>query len=155
MGGDEAMEEDEQQAAKQEHTELPPSGSCQHHTETMQDYIRRAATMPIRQVPREELGPLPTFNIPIRASSGPPSVGKIVTELKNAYAPLAPLGSGTEGRDNDRLSFNSVSGASVISRSGGSRGRDPIPLTPDILHPLDRLEPDKGKHARMLIEHLT
>ena len=37
----------------------------------------------------------------------------------------------------------------------GSRGRDPIPLTPEILHLLDRLEPDKGKQARLLTEHLT
>ena len=34
-------------------------------------------------------------------------------------------------------------------------GRDPIPLTPEILHLLDRLEPDKGKQARLLTEHLT
>ncbi len=37
----------------------------------------------------------------------------------------------------------------------GSRGRDPIPLTPEILLLLDRLEPDKGKQARLLTEHLT
>jgi len=109
------MEEDEQQATEQGHTELPPSGSGQHHSETMQDYIRRATTMPIRQVPREELGPLPTFTIPIRASSGRPAVGKTITELKNAYAPLAPLGSGTEDKDSEKFSFSSVSGASVGS----------------------------------------
>jgi hypothetical protein len=34
-------------------------------------------------------------------------------------------------------------------------GRDPIPLTPEILHLLDRLEPDKGRQARLLTEHLT
>jgi hypothetical protein len=32
---------------------------------------------------------------------------------------------------------------------------DPIPLTPEILHLLDRLEPDKRKQARLLTEHLT
>ncbi len=37
----------------------------------------------------------------------------------------------------------------------GNRGRDPIPLTPKILHLLDRLEPDKGKQARLLTDHLT
>jgi len=36
-----------------------------------------------------------------------------------------------------------------------SRGRDPIPLPPEILHLLDRLEPDKGKQARLLTDHLT
>ncbi len=76
MGGDEAMEEDEQQAAEHGQTELPPSGSGQHQTETMQDYIRKTTTMPIKQVPREDVGPLPTFTIPIRASSGPPAAGK-------------------------------------------------------------------------------
>ena len=109
------MEEEEVHAAKHGQTELPPSGSSQHQPETMQDYIRRTTTMPIRQVPREELGPLPTFTIPIRASSGPPAVGRTFTELKIAYAPLAPLGSGTEGRDNDSLSFTLVSCASVGS----------------------------------------
>ena len=44
---------------------------------------------------------------------------------------------------------------SVGSGSRGSRGREPIPLTPEILHFLDRLEPDKGKQARMLTKHLT
>ena len=34
-------------------------------------------------------------------------------------------------------------------------GRDPITLTPKILHLLDRLEPDIGKQARLLTEHLT
>ena len=104
----------------------------------MQDYIRRAAKMPIRQVQRKELGTLSTFTIPVRASSGPPAVGTTATKLKNTYAPLEPLGSGTEGRDNERLSFSSVSGASVGSGSRGSRGRDPIPLTPEILLFLDR-----------------
>ena len=77
------------------------------------------------------------------------------TKLRNTHAPLAPLDTGVEGRDSERLSFRSVSGASVRSGSRGSRGRDPIPLTPEILHLLYRLEPNKRKHARMLIEHLT
>ena len=32
---------------------------------------------------------------------------------------------------------------------------DPIPLTPEILLLLDRLEPDKGKQAWLLTEHFT
>jgi hypothetical protein len=121
----------------------------------MQNYIRRAAAMSIRQVPREELGPLPTFTIPTRARNGPPTVEITVTEHKNTYAPLAPLGNGTKDRESESPSFSSVSGASVGSRSRGSMGRDPIPLTPEILHLIDRLEPDKGKHDRMLTNHLT
>ena len=111
--------------------------------------------MQIRQAQSEKLGTLPTFTIPIRASSGPPTVRTSATKLKNTYAPLEPLGNGTEGRDSERLSFSLVSGASVGSGLRGSRGRDPIPLTPEIPFLLDRLEPDKGKQAKMLIEHLT
>ncbi len=69
---------------------------------------------------------------------------------------LAQQGSGAADRDSDRLSFGLVSGANTAtSGSRGSRGRDPIPLTPEILHLLDRLEPNKGKQARLLTEHLT
>ena len=45
--------------------------------------------------------------------------------------------------------------ASLASILRGSRGRGPIPITPDILHLFDRLEPDKEKHARLLTEHIT
>ena len=111
--------------------------------------------MPIRQAQREELGTLPTLTTLVRASTGPLTVGTTATKLRNTYAPLEPFGSETEERDIERLSFSSVSGSSVGSRSRGSRGRDPIPLTPEILHLMDRLEPDKGKQARMLTKHLT
>ena len=43
----------------------------------------------------------------------------------------------------------------MASSSRGSRGRDPIPLTSEIVQLLDRLELDKGKQARLLTEHLT
>ena len=81
------------------------SGAGQQ-TETMHDYIIRVAKMPIRQVQRDELDTLPIFNIPIRANNGPPAVGTTTTESRNTYAPLAPLGSETEGRDDERPSFN-------------------------------------------------
>jgi hypothetical protein len=45
--------------------------------------------------------------------------------------------------------------SSAASSSKGSRGRDPIPFTPEILLLLDRLEPDKAKQVRLLTEHLT
>ena len=44
---------------------------------------------------------------------------------------------------------------SAASSSRGSRGRDLIPLTPEFLLLMDRLEPDKGKQARLITEHLT
>ena len=74
----------------------------------------------------------------------------------NRFEPLAEQGSGTNERDSERLSFGSLSEASETHSSArNNRGRDPIPLTPEILHLLDRLEPDKGKQARLLTEHLT
>jgi hypothetical protein len=83
MGGDENMEEDAQYAIEQRQLELSPCGSGQHQTETMHDYIIRAAAMPIRQAPREELGPLPIFTIPAKARNGPPTVGTTSTEVRN------------------------------------------------------------------------
>jgi len=81
---------------------------------------------------------------------------QVVIELSNPYDILAQQGSGAADRDSDRLSFGSVSGANTTtSGSRGSRGRDPIPLTPKILHLSDRLELDKGKQARLITEHLT
>ena len=78
------------------------------------------------------------------------------TQHMNRFEPLAEKGSGTNETDSERLSFGSLSRASRTHSSAiNSRGRDPIPLTPKILHLLDRLEPDKGKHARLLTEHLT
>jgi len=76
--------------------------------------------------------------------------------LDNIYGPIAEHGSGTNDRDIERLSFGSLSGASgTHSCARNSKSRDPIPLTAEILHLLDRLEQDKGKQARLLTEHLT
>ena len=36
-----------------------------------------------------------------------------------------------------------------------NRGRDPIPLIPEKIHLLDKLESDKGKQARLITEDLT
>jgi hypothetical protein len=74
----------------------------------MADYIKRAAAMPICYAPKEELGALPTFIISSNARCGLAAVGTSTTGIRNTYAPLAPLGSGAEGRDNDSLSFGSV-----------------------------------------------
>ena len=75
---------------------------------------------------------------------------------RKRFEPLAEQGSGTNDRDSEQLSFGSLSGASGTHSSAKNiRGRDPIPLTPEIPHLLDRLEPDKGKQVRLLTEHLT
>jgi hypothetical protein len=34
-------------------------------------------------------------------------------------------------------------------------GKEPKPLTPEILHLLNKLEPDKDKQTRLLTEHLA
>ena len=62
------------------------------------------------------------------------------------FLSLAQQGSGTEDRENDKLSFGSISGASTTtSRFRGSRGKDHIPLTPEIPHIVECLESNKGK----------
>jgi hypothetical protein len=46
----------------------------------------------------------------------------------------------------------------LVSHASGSRGskrREPIPLTTQILLVLDRLEPDKERQGKLLTEHLT
>ena len=77
--------------------------------------------------------------------------------LQNRFTPLGDQANVSSGRYNDPLSSNILKegSSSASSSARGSRGREPIPLTPEILHLLDRLEPDKGKQATLLTEHLT
>jgi len=94
---------------------------------------------------------------PTREHNGPAAYNH-PAEVKttNGFSPLRKQAS-SAGRDNEALASGilkeGTSSASFGSRI--SRGRDPIPITPHILHYLDRLEPDIGKHARYLTEHLT
>ena len=78
-------------------------------------------------------------------------------EHTNMFAPLRHQGSDSGDRGNEALSSSILRGGSTsaASSSKGSRGKKPIPLTPEILLLLDSLEPDKGKQARLLTEHLT
>jgi len=78
-------------------------------------------------------------------------------EHQNRFAPLRQQGSESGDRDSEALNSGILRGgsASEASSSRGSRGRDPIPLTLEIVLLLDRLEHDKGKQARLLTEHLT
>jgi len=90
--------------------------------------------------------------------SGGTNTDNNLVEHQNMFAPLMHqqgANSGDEG--NEALSSGIFRGgsASAASSSRGSRGRDPTPLTPEILLLLDRLEPDKGKQARLLTERLT
>ena len=62
------------------------------------------------------------------------------TQLMNRIEPLAEQGGGTNERYSERLNFGSLSGASGTHYNArNNRGRDPNPLTPEILHLLDRL----------------
>ena len=53
--------------------------------------------------------------------------------------------------DRDRVREISVSDA---LSSKGIKKREPIPFTPKILLLLDKLEPDKGRQAKLLTDHL-
>jgi hypothetical protein len=72
------------------------------------------------------------------------------------FAPLRQQGANLGEQGSLNLSSGILGvGSTSASSSRGSRGREPIPLTPEILLLLDRLDPDKGKQARLLTEHLT
>jgi hypothetical protein len=162
--------QEQQQLSPQQQGELSPSGSgtaTPAQTPTQHELNGgRAPTTQGRHVPTKlsfaDPDPLRTTWETIgtrakRASSAPiaPATGTGIP-LTKKYDPIAEHGSGTNDRDNERLRFGSLSGASgTHSSARNTRGRDPIPLTPEILHLLDRLEPDKGKQAMLLTEHLT
>jgi len=133
---------------------LPHSGT-KHQSDSVKEEIdRRVAAEHFNLVP--PAAPIQPISFAIPSMGQPALVAPTVIEIGNPYDILAQQGSGSADRDNDKLGFELVSGANTTtSGSRGSRGRDPIPLTPEILHLLDRLEPDKGKQARLLTEHLT
>ena len=86
-----------------------------------------------------------------RAHNAPVDPHRIKIMTQNRFHPLQE--ERNQGpRDSDRVREGSVSDA---SSSSGSRMRDPISLTPEILAMLDRHEPDKAKQAKLLIEHLS
>ena len=95
--------------------------------------------------------------VPIGASGGTTPDNRNLFEHQNRFAPLRQHGSESSEQGSEALSSGMLRGgsASVASSSRGRRGREPTPLLPEILLLLDRLEPDKGKQARLLTEHLT
>jgi len=64
-------------------------------------------------------------------------------------SPLGKIGSISGGKYSEALGCGILKESLATSCSRGSRGREPIPLTPEILHLLDLLEPNKGKQARL------
>jgi hypothetical protein len=89
---------------------------------------------------------------PIKARGGTELDNHTNVEHRNMFAPLSQQSSESYDQGSEALSLGIFRGgtASGTSSSRGSRGRDPIPLTPKILLLLDLLEPDKGKQARPL-----
>lgn len=81
-----------------------------------------------------------------RAYSAPVDPHRIKIRTQNRFQPLQEERN-QGSHDNDRVREGSVSDA---SNSRGSRMRDPISLTPEILAMLDRHEPDKAKQAKLL-----
>jgi hypothetical protein len=93
--------------------------------------------------------------IPINRGARTTSGNLNNVEHLNRFAPLRQQGANSGEQGSLNLSSGILrGGSSSASSSRGSRGRDPIPLTPEILQLLDRLELDKGKQARLLTEHL-
>jgi hypothetical protein len=69
----------------------------------------------------------------------------------NKYSPLAHLND-IEELGEEGLHEGSASDA---GSSRSSRPRDFVPITAEILHLLDRLEPDKVKQATLMTEHIA
>jgi hypothetical protein len=69
----------------------------------------------------------------------------------NKFYPLMEEHS-EEGRGSDTIREGLVSNG---SSSRGSRTRDRVTLTPEILAMLNRHEPDKAKTSKLLREHLA
>jgi hypothetical protein len=128
---------------------LPHGGTERQSGSAREENDRRVAAEHFNLVPPAT--PVQPLSFVLPSMRQPALAAQTIIELSNPYDILAQHGSGAADRDSDRLSFGSVSGANTTtSGSKGSRGRDPIPLTPEILHLLDRLEPNKGKQARLL-----
>jgi hypothetical protein len=70
----------------------------------------------------------------------------------NRFQPLAEEHNQEFAGNSDNVREGSISDARC---SRGARIRDPISLTPEILAMMDRHEPDKSKHAKLLTEHLS
>jgi hypothetical protein len=159
---DDTMEEADVDTKQHVMTELPPSGSGAHAptrgTATATEAGGTATagapqpTAPTRLIFGTHAPP----TIPINRGAGTiPYIPNIV-EHTIRFTPLREHGANSEEQGSLNLSSGILrGGSSSASSSRGSRGREPIPLTPEILHLLDRLELDKGKRARLLTEHLT
>jgi len=160
---DDAMEEADADTWHTARKELPPSGSgAQAPTRGTAAATVEGGTAPgvALQPPapiRLRFGTLEPPTLAVRSGGGTSPANFNTEEQQNRFAPLKQHGSGSGERGSLDLSSGILRGgaSSTASSSKGSRGREPVPLTPEILLLLDRLEQDKGKQARLLAEHLT
>jgi hypothetical protein len=134
--------------------ELPPNDRGQHTIVTTEDHgdLRNGTPFipvspPTGAPTRLSVGTPAPSRVPLRTNSSPAvHTTRAHTTQENRFDLLAEQGSTSCDRVSERLSFGSLSGAySRASSAMNIRGRDPIPITPEILHLLDRLEPYKGK----------
>jgi len=155
------MEEEDADPRLPDSTEIPPSGRGTHiHTGGSAPAATAAGTATTGIIPpvvtHLRFGTSDPPTIPI-SDGGGISTGTTPVELHIRFAPLRQQGanSGEQGILNLSSGILRGGSSSTASSSRGSRGRNPIPLTPEIFLLPDRLEPDKGKQARLLTEHLT
>ena len=157
------MEEADADTRQPAKTKLPPSGSGAHAptrgtaTATEEGGTGMAGAQHPPAPTRLRFGTPEPPTIPVRSGGGTTPANPKTEEQQNRFAPLRQQGSGSGERGSLDLSSGILrrGTSSTTSSSKGSKGREPIPLTPEILLLLDHLEPDKGKQARFLTEHLT
>jgi len=156
------MEEEDADPRLPAKTEIPPNGSgAQTHIGGTAAVAAAAGTsatgVPIPPVVTHlRFGTPEPPTIPLK-DGGRTHARTNPVELQNRFAPLSQQGANSGDQGSEALSSGILRGGppSAASSSRGSRGRDPISLTPEIVLLLNRLEPDKGKQARLLTEHLT
>ena len=134
--------------AQKQNADLLPSGSCLHTPARAEKIKTFSNKMPIKQVPEQTSGLTYLFfgepsppRAPFRIYSSPTAqtIGAKLP-LKNIFEPIAEEGRKLNNMDNARLGFGLLLGAySGASSAKNNKGKDPIPLTPEMLHLLDRL----------------
>ena len=85
-----------------------------------------------------------------------PNHRRVLVKLQNMYSQFIDQVSSVGHPDNGALSFDILKEgtSSATLGSNSMRGRDLVTIIPKILNFLDRMEPDKGRQARYLIEQL-
>jgi len=155
------MEEEDIDTRQHARTEPPPSGSGAHApTRGTAAGTEAGGTATIGALPtaptRLSFGTPGPPTIPIKSGAGTTPNNPNIVEQTSRLAPFRQQGANSREQGSLNLSSRILrGGSSSASSSRRSRGRELIPLTPEILHLLDTLEPDKGKKARLLTEHLT